>query len=99
MFRSPSDDIVNKLAGSKMSAGSPYYSNPLVCLPDNPTAIIIHIAKTKTAGRVHPVLFFTPSTIHVLEIVILLDELLRDVLTGLKVNALPGTDTAIDILE
>ena len=74
-------------------------SIPLVCFPDDATAIVIDVAKTKTACRLHPMLFFTPSTIHILEIVILFDELLRDVLTGLKVNALPGTDTAIDILE
>lgn len=44
-------------------------------------------------------LLLTPGTVHILEVIILLDELLRNSFTRLEVNALPCTDTAVDILE
>lgn len=75
------------------------YELLLLGTENNASSVLVNISKAKFVGRVDPVLLLAPGAIHLLEIIVSLNKRLRDVSAGFEVNALPGTNTSIDILE
>mmetsp|Transcript_23874 Transcript_23874/g.50317 ORF Transcript_23874/g.50317 Transcript_23874/m.50317 type:complete len:249 (-) Transcript_23874:1003-1749(-) len=59
----------------------------------------VHVAQSHLVGRFDPVRLFPAGPIGVLVVPVEGLEVFRHVLAGLKVDALPGADAAVDVLQ